>query len=157
MSNVPYASALGGRDAQVVIGETAARLNRIYGALTTEQIEARPAPGKWNLREVMAHLADCEVVWAWRMRYALEMERAAIQPFEQDAWAQMYAHYSVEEARAAFTALRQWNVAFVAGLSDAQRKKVYVHPERGEETLWTIVEIMAGHDLHHLALLEKVV
>ena len=51
-------------------------------------------------------------------------------------------------------ALRAWNVAFVRGLSEVDKRKVLTHPERGEETLWTIVEIMGGHDLHHLATLE---
>jgi hypothetical protein len=46
-------------------------------------------------------------------------------------------------------------VAFVGALSEADRRKGYTHPERGEETLWTLVEIMAGHDLHHLAGLKR--
>jgi hypothetical protein len=79
-----------------------------------------------------------------------------IQPFEQDAWAKVYDAYSFELAWATFKALRAWNVAFVGALSEADKKKGYTHPERGgDETLWTLVEIMAGHDLHHLAGLKK--
>ena len=78
-----------------------------------------------------------------------------MQPFEQDPWARMYGQYTFAAARATFLALRAWNVAFVGGLSEADKRKPIYHPERGEETLWTIVEIMAGHDLHHLAALER--
>jgi uncharacterized damage-inducible protein DinB len=154
MSGVPYAEALGGRDAQTVIAETPVRLARVLGGVTAEAAEARPQPGKWNLREVMAHLADCEIAWSWRLRIAYEKDRAEMQPFEQDPWAKMYGQYSLDAAKATFYALRAWNVAFVAGLNEVDRQKVIMHPERGEERLWTIVEIMAGHDLHHLKTLE---
>jgi uncharacterized damage-inducible protein DinB len=127
----------------------------VLEGVTAEQAEVRPAVGKWNLREVMAHLADCEIAWSWRLRIAYEKERAEMQPFDQDPWAKMYGVYSLEMAKATFYALRAWNVAFVGGLNEAERRKVIFHPERGEETLWTLVEIMAGHDLHHLKTLEK--
>lgn len=153
--SVPYRDVLGEKDPQRVIGETPMLLEAIYDRITPEQAEARPAPGKWNLREIMAHLADCELVWAWRLRYALEKDRAELQPFDQEPWAKMYPQYTLEAARTTFNAVRAWNVAFVAGLTAEEKRKVYFHPERGEEPLWTLVEIMAGHDLHHLRLLEK--
>jgi uncharacterized damage-inducible protein DinB len=155
VSGVPYAGVLGGLDAQAVIAETPVRLGRVLERVTAEEAEVRPAVGKWNLREVMAHLADCEIAWSWRLRMAYEKERAEMQPFDQDLWAKMYGQYSMEMAKATFFALRAWNVAFVEGLSEADKRKAIVHPERGEETLWTIVQIMAGHDLHHLKTLEE--
>jgi uncharacterized damage-inducible protein DinB len=155
MGGVPYAEVLGGLDAQAVIAETPVRLGRVLERVTAEEAEVRPAVGKWNLREVMAHLADCEIAWSWRLRIAYEKERAEMQPFDQDPWAKMYGQYSMEMAKATFFALRAWNVALVEGLSEADKRKAIVHPERGEETLWTIVQIMAGHDLHHLKSLEE--
>ncbi len=155
MRLVPYGDVLVGLDAGVVIEETPGRLARVLERVAKDQEDVKPAPGKWSLREVMAHLADCEIAWSWRLRVAYEKDRAEMQPFEQDPWAKMYGQYSMEMAKATFYALRAWNVAFVAGLTEADRRKVIFHPERGEETLWTLVEIMAGHDLHHLKALEK--
>jgi hypothetical protein len=56
---------------------------------------------------------------------------------------------------ATFRALRAWNLAFIHSLTAEQRSREVTHPERGTMTVWTIVETMAGHDLHHLAALEK--
>jgi hypothetical protein len=67
----------------------------------------------------------------------------------------VYDAYSFDIAWATFKALRAWNVVLVGALAEEDRKKGYTHPERGEERLWTLVEIMAGHDLHHLAGLSK--
>ncbi len=151
--SVPYSEALAGRDPQQVIAQTPARLAAVYDALSPEQAETPPAPGKWSPRELMCHLTDCEIAWAWRLRYAYEKDNAVMQPFEQERWARLYAQYTLAQARSTFAALRAWNVAFVGGLSETDRKKPITHPEQGQLTLWTLVEIMAGHDLHHLGLL----
>jgi uncharacterized damage-inducible protein DinB len=154
MSDIPYAHMLAGRDPQQVITETPGRFAAILAHLSAEETETPAAPGKWSVREIMAHMADCEIAWSWRLRIAYEKDRAEMQPFDQDPWAKMYGRYSLPLAKTTFEALRAWNVAFVSGLSEADRRKTYFHPEMGERPLWTLVEIMAGHDLHHLAKLE---
>ncbi len=155
MSKVPYAAALGDRDPEKVIAKTPRKLMRLMDDLSDKQIEERPAPGKWNLRETIAHMADCEIAWAWRLRQAMAESHAVTTPFDQDDWAKCYKVYSLAEALGMFKALRKWNIAFIGGLKEKDKRKPVTHPERGEETLWTIVEIMGGHDLHHLAALEK--
>jgi uncharacterized damage-inducible protein DinB len=154
MALVPYAETLGGRDPQAVIAETPVRWARVLEDIVAAQADVPTAPGKWSVREIVAHMADCEIAWSWRLRQAYGEEHAKIQPFDQDAWSRVYAAYSLAEAKALFFALRAWNVAFVGALSEAEKHKPVTHPERGEETLWTIVQIMAGHDLHHLVRLE---
>ncbi len=98
MSGVPYVGLLEGRDAAKVIVETPTRLALILDGLSTAEIETRPAPGKWSVREIIAHLADCEIAWSWRFRQVYGEEHATLQPFEQDAWAKIYDAYSFELA-----------------------------------------------------------
>jgi uncharacterized damage-inducible protein DinB len=152
MSANPYASAAAGHDPLAVMAETPAKLESLVAAMTPEQLEARPAPGKWNLREVLAHLADCELAFGFRLRQARGGERA-IQPFDQDAWAKAYSSYSAAQAMQTFAALRAWNLAFLNTLTKEEKLLPAHHPERGDLTLWTIVETIAGHDRHHLAKL----
>jgi DinB superfamily len=57
-------------------------------------------------------------------------------------------------ALAAFSAVRQWNLAFIGGLKPADFDKPLNHPERGDMTLQVVVETMAGHDLNHLRQVE---
>jgi uncharacterized damage-inducible protein DinB len=137
-----------------VIRETPVRLARVLDPLSSEQIEARPAPGKWSVREVMAHLADCEIAFGFRLRQAAAGVQT-IQPFDQDDWARNYDGYDFQTAAATYRGLRAWNLAFVRSLTEEQRTRPVTHPERGTMTAWTIVETMAGHDLHHLDKLEK--
>jgi uncharacterized damage-inducible protein DinB len=155
MSLNPYAGDLGANDPVEVVASTPEKLNALLSKLTDEQIERRPAPGKWNLREVVAHLADCEIAFGFRLRQGVA--GVDIQPFDQDDWARNYGAYSTAAALATFTTLRAWNVALIHSLSEHQRARTVTHPERGPMTVWTIVETMGGHDLHHLRSIEKLV
>jgi uncharacterized damage-inducible protein DinB len=150
----PYAGALGQREPVEVIALTPEKLERMLGRLSTEQIENRPAPGKWSVREIMAHLADCELAFGFRLRQGAACVEM-IQPFDQDDWARNYGAYDFAAATKTYRALRAWNLAFIRSLTDEQKQTQVTHPERGTMAVWTIVETMAGHDLHHLASLEK--
>jgi uncharacterized damage-inducible protein DinB len=149
----PYAGFLGKGDAIEVIAGTPARLAALVGGMSEEQADAPSAPGKWSVRHIVAHLADCEIAFGFRLRQALA--GVSIQPFDQDVWAESYGRYSLAAALETFRALRAWDVALISELSEADRALKVTHPERGEMTLWTIVETMAGHDLNHLAQVER--
>lgn len=154
----PYAHLLENRDPADVLRATPARLARVLAALTPEQIEYKPAEHKWSVREILAHLADCELAWAWRLRLIYGSETPSLQPFEQDAWARIYVApgYTAEAARSTWSAVRRWNLGLIEGLREDDKRRPAHHPELGDITLWTVVEIAAGHDLHHMDQLEKV-
>jgi hypothetical protein len=154
MATNPYASFIGSRDPLEVTRATPAQLEKLLRALGPERSTVAPAPGKWSVRDILCHLADCEVVFAFRLRQALAEDRHVIQPFDQDLWAATYSHYDAPAALAAFSAVRQWNIALIAGLKAVDFDKPLNHPERGDMTLRTVVETMAGHDLNHLRQVE---
>lgn len=152
----PYAPQLGSRNAVEVISGTAKRLDEIAKSLGAERINQSLAPGKWSAREIICHLADCELVFAFRLRQSLAEARHVMQPFDQDEFARQYAAYDVNSALAVFGAVRNWNVAFIRSLNPQQLAKATNHPERGDMTIQTIVETMGGHDLNHLKQLEGI-
>jgi uncharacterized damage-inducible protein DinB len=150
----PYLQALGGNDPVTVMAETPRRMEAVVERLSSAEIEARPGPGKWSVREILAHLADCEIAFGFRLRQVYAGVQV-MQPFDQDNWARGYGSYSAALALATFVAMRDWNLAFICGLSEADKQMEGMHPERGDMALWTIVETIAGHDLHHLKALEQ--
>jgi len=151
----PYAKFLGAHDPIEVIGSTSSRLAQLTSRFTPSQIEQRPAPGKWSVREIVAHLADCELVFSFRLRQALAEDHPTIQPFDQDRWAARYANLDMASALRLFFAARAWNLLLLDGVTAAERERQTTHPERGTMTLWTIVETMAGHDINHLQQIER--
>lgn len=152
----PYASFLGSRHPREVIAQTPERLRDWLDTLGAEASGRAPAPGKWSAREIVCHLADCEVVFAFRLRQALAERNPVIQPFDQDRWAANYAAYDAHSALDAFTALRRWNVTLIDALPAEAFARLVTHPERGEMTFQVVVETMGGHDLNHLGQLERI-
>jgi hypothetical protein len=124
--------------------------------LGTEGANRQPAPGKWSAREILCHLADCEIVFAFRLRQALAETNHVIQPFDQDKWAAGYGAFDAPSAFAVFTTVRNWNVKLLQSLPAEAFAKKLSHPERGEMTYQVVLETMAGHDLNHLSQVERI-
>src|SRR6516225_3896588 len=114
----PYASQLGDRDPLKAVAATTKQLATLVDTLGPERLEQSPAPGKWSARQILCHLADCEVAFAFRLRQAVAEARHVIQPFDQDAWAQVYGSSALDVASAleAHAALRNWNIKFIETL-----------------------------------------
>ncbi|HJZ97386.1 MAG TPA: DinB family protein [Candidatus Solibacter sp.] len=152
----PYASHLEGRDPLEVIAETPQQLAQIVRTLDAPALDLSPAPGKWSIRQILIHLADCELVFAFRLRQTLAEALHTIQPFDQDKWAEHSDAYDTLTALETFTAARRWNILFLSSLSQEHFAKNVTHPERGTMTLQTIVETMGGHDRNHVKQIERI-
>lgn len=152
----PYAIFLGRQEPIPIITVTAELLHSLIDPLSPAFIDRPPAPGKWSIREIVAHLADCELVFAFRLRQTLAADHPVIQPFDQAVWGERYTPYDIASGLAMFTAARNWNLKLLTTVNDADRHRPVTHPERGTMTLWTIVETMAGHDVNHLQQVEKI-
>jgi hypothetical protein len=152
----PYAKFLGERDALAVIKATAGELQRLSETLGAAGVERPPAPGKWCTREILCHLADCEIVFAFRLRQALAEDFHVIQPFDQDRWAAVYGAFDARAALEVFRAVRQWNLLLIESVPAAAFAKKLTHPERGDMTFGVVVETIAGHDLNHLGQIERI-
>jgi len=152
----PYAGFLGDREPLPVLRATSDRLQSLAKAIGDAKITAAPAPGKWSPREILCHLADCEVAFGFRLRQTLAEDNHTVQPFDQEKWSAPYQTFSAADALATFSALRRWNLLLIEGALTDFAEKPVTHPERGTMTFATIVETMAGHDLNHLGQLERI-
>jgi uncharacterized damage-inducible protein DinB len=151
----PYAKFLGKRDPLEVLETTHPTMLGLFKRFTRDQLEQRPAPEKWSAREIVVHLADCETVYSFRLRQALAQDNPIQQPWDEKKWATRYANHDFDAAVRMFDAVRNWNLLLLYDIAPAERQRPTSHPERGDMTLWTIVQTMAGHDINHLQQLER--
>lgn len=152
----PYASLLGDKDPIAAMRETPNKLRKFVDQLGQEGLERSYAPGKWPAKKIVIHLADCEIAFGFRLRQTLAMDNPLVQPFDQDKWAAPYSTYSTQHALEVFTALRGWNLAFLKALKPEDFSRPATHPERGNLTMQSILQTIAGHDLNHLKQLETI-
>ena len=152
----PYDGFLDGRPIDTIIASTPDAIAECLKAIGPHKISVPPAPGKWSASEIVCHLADCEIVFGFRMRQTLAEDGPTIQPFDQDKWAANYPGIPAAQALETFSALRKWNLRLIRTALPAAAARTVTHPERGTMTFQTLVETMAGHDLNHLGQLRKI-
>jgi hypothetical protein len=137
---------------------TAKKLDRLIKGVPASKLRKRPAPGKWSAGEILAHLADCEIVTGWRMRQILGAPGTPIQAFDQDSWAAA-GHYAKRDPRKSaeqFRVAREANLALLKSLAPEQWNHHGMHAERGVETIEHIARMMAGHDINHTKQIERI-
>lgn len=70
-----------------ILAATPRQLARLVKGVSRKKLSQRPAPDKWSVTEILAHLADSELVYGFRIRMILEASGTPIQGIDQDAWA----------------------------------------------------------------------
>ena len=146
-----------GKEPLEVQRETAKTLGKLIHSLDKKQLSRRPEPGKWSITEILAHLADSEIVLSWRMRQVICQNGAPMQAVDQNVWAQTldYAGQDPKVSLEIFRVLRENNLRMLEVLPRKLWEHYGMHSEHGKQTLAHIVRMYAGHDLNHLAQVEK--
>jgi DinB superfamily len=147
-----------GKQPLEVQASTPGKLERLIKGLSVTKLRERPAADRWSVSEIVAHLADAEIVTGFRMRLIVGAPGAPIAAYDQNSWVTS-GHYekrdplkSVEQ----FRVLREANLALLESLTPEQWKHYGMHSERGQETMELIVRMAAGHDINHLQQIERI-
>jgi DinB superfamily len=147
-----------GKQLMKVQAATAKKLASLIKGVPTAKLRKRPAPEKWSVAEILAHLADTEIAGGWRMRLILGAPGTPVAAFDQDSWVTS-GHYEKRDPRKAveqFRVLREANLALLKSLKPDQWKHFGIHSERGEESIERIATLFAGHDLNHIQQIERI-
>jgi hypothetical protein len=147
-----------GQDPIKVQSATSKKLARLIKGFSNSKLRKRPAPDKWSVAEIVAHLADVEIVIGWRLRSILGDPGTPVQAYDQNAWV-ISGHYdkrdpvkSIELQRV----VREANLSLLKSLSPDQWKHYGQHAERGQESIEHIVRMVAGHDVNHIRQIERI-
>jgi hypothetical protein len=117
---------------------TPSQLERRLRDVAPEELIRRPAPEKWSIAEIVAHLADAELAMGWRLRNMLANPGVALTWWDQDAWAERlgYAQQDVSFSAGVFRALRESNLRLLESVPRARWVECYgVHEVRGRQTV----------------------
>lgn len=148
-----------GQDGLAILGETPGRLKALLDTSPPAGWRQRPAPGRWSAGEVLAHLADAEIVTGWRVRSILASNGTPLQAFDQDEWANAFKYSEVDpsESLQTFTAARASLLSLLERVDPLRHTHHGLHAERGQETIGHLICLYAGHDVNHLKQIEALV
>lgn len=151
-------SHMDGKKPTSIQAATAKKIAKLIKGVPASKLRKRPAPEKWSVSEIIAHLSETEIVGGFRMRLILGAPGTPVPAFDQDAWVKS-GHYEKRDARKSlelFRTVREANLALLKSLTPDQWKHYGMHSERGQETIEHIVKLYAGHDLNHLKQIEGI-
>jgi len=126
--------------------------------LSPQVLRHKPAPQKWSILEILGHLVDIEIVYAYRLRQMLADNKPVIAPMDQDEWARNlgYMDTPAPELVALYGLNRHHNLRLLRRLKPTDLEKSAFHPEYQQDvTVATLVEKMAGHGANHLQQIER--
>lgn len=140
-----------------VLSATPGKLKKLLRGVPRRKLTKRREPGRWSAAEILAHLADAELVSGYRMRLILGSSGTPIQAFDQDAWSGslQYAKQDPALSMEAFRIQRERNLHMLRLLPSGMWECFGMHEERGKETITRITEMMAGHDINHVRQIEQ--
>jgi hypothetical protein len=148
----------GKKDPMKILNSTPKKIAGLIKKSKRKNLYKKPAPGKWSVAEIVAHLAETEIVMGWRYRSVVEKNGVKIQPFEQDDWAEnsRYPETDIYDMLELMKVVRSANIVFLKGLPKEKYENFGMHEERGKETISHIMRMEAGHDINHMMQIEAI-
>ena len=126
----------------------------ITGAAGSE-VDYVPEPGKWSIRQIVAHLSDSEIVATMRLRQILAEEDPKLEAWDQEAWAHKldYSRRKPSQSLETFRRIRGENYELLKDLPETAFERAGMHSERGRLTLRQLLQLVAEHAENHAAQL----
>jgi uncharacterized damage-inducible protein DinB len=148
--------AVGSGDAVAHLVAQGERTAALLKGVPADREGFRYEPGKWSVREVVGHMADTERIMAYRALRIARGDETPLPGFDQDVFmaSSGFDARTLQDLADEFAAVRRSTVALVASLDDAalaRRGTASGNPV----TVRALVGIIAGHELHHLAILKE--
>ena len=115
------------------------------------ELDFSPAPGKWSMRQIIAHLSDAEIAGVVRFRKLIAEDSPTIEPFDEQAWAERldYAKRKTSQSLETFRRMRGENYELLKDLPEQAFERVGTHTQRGPLSLRQLLQIYAEHAENH--------
>lgn len=128
----------------------------LFSSIPLEKEEYAYAPGKWTIKELLLHLIDCERVFSYRALRFSRKDKTILASFEENDFIEnsITSNRSLKSLIDEYLWLRKASIEMFVHLSDEQ---LLYEGKVGDNTLSPLMigYIIAGHNLHHLKILEE--
>jgi hypothetical protein len=123
-----------------------------------QEVDYRPSPDQWSVRQIVAHISDSEIVGTYRFRLMLAQDEPVIQGYDQTAWAEKldYSKRKYSASLETFRRIRAENYELMKDLPPEAFERAGQHTERGRVTLLDLLRIYANHAEKHAQQIQRV-
>lgn len=127
-------------------------LPQIIVKLNQTQLEKKPAPGKWSIKDNLAHLACYQPLFIARMHRVLEQDGVEFERYNADLDPEFpgWQRRGVDDLLNQLSADRQTIISLITNLQPQQLSRVGIHPKYGKLHMVDWAEFFLLHEAHHL-------
>jgi hypothetical protein len=137
---------------------TPAILRGLLSEISKEDARWKPAPDRFSIAEVLAHLSHGEAhCYRARLDRFLAEEMPEFEPDDAQMHLDLYRSADPEVELKRFENQRETNVELLRGLPEAAANRKALHREAGEITLSQMLHEWALHDLGHVRQVAELV
>lgn len=129
---------------------------RLLNGLPEEKANFAYAPGKWTVKDVIAHISDAERVFAYRALCFARGEQAGLPAFDENAYAveARAGRRALADLLMEFQVVREATVQLARGLDEEMLARRGVASNH-EISVRALLYITAGHERHHVSILRE--
>lgn len=111
----------------------------------------------WNIRQILHHLADTEMILHTRIKKIIAEPRQVVWNCEQDDWNEAFGYIdeSLGIKKQAYEICRDLNYELIEKYYDQFHQKEFVHSEMGLRTVKDEFEKIGWHNEKHLEQIRK--
>lgn len=141
-----------------ILEQTPIILEKLLRTASHEALHWKPAPGRWSISEVLAHLSDVETVFRTRAERMLEEDVPALESYDQNAAdaAGTYSRGDAREHLKTFCHERDRTLSALRYVPVEAASRLAQHSELGRITLENLLSEWAWHDLGHIRQIAEV-
>src|SRR6266581_9350537 len=133
-------------------------LRGLMTELTEEDARWKPAPDRFSVAEVLAHLSHSEGhCYRMRLDRFLSEERPEFEPDDAQMYLELYRNADPEDEFDHFEEQRETNVEYLRSLPEGAGDRVALHRAVGPITLAQMLHEWAMHDIGHVRQVAELV
>ena len=122
------------------------------------ELDFAPSEGKWGVRMIVCHLADCEAINVMRFRQMIAEDNPTMPGFDQDKWAANldYKKRKISQPIETFRRLRGENYELLKDQPEAIFTRTGTHTKRGQMTILDLLRLHTEHVEKHVQQIQAV-
>ncbi len=132
------------------------KTKRLFEGLSPSQANYAYAPGKWTLKEMIGHLCDTERIFGYRALCMARGDQQSLPGMDENEY-MVHANFAgrtIESLILEYDSVRNATIQFLTNLTEDDLNRTGT-ANNGHFTVNALMYIIAGHELHHLAIIKE--
>jgi len=150
-----YVDLVGNKPILKILEQLQQSTYNLFTNLSADKANYAYAEGKWTIKQVLGHMADSERVFAYRA-FAFSREAIELPGFDQDVYMEKttFNSRSLEDIANEFKTVRQSTLYLFRSLTEEQSTQKGI-ASGNPVSVRALAYITAGHEMHHIKILEE--